>query len=139
MSNPPNSDERRRFVESLVHTWRGRLSPQTQRALSTYDVDALEAMVFAAIEVILARRGSIPGLTHAMDQGFASMRQDLDPSVLEGLRDLEMRVPQADPPAGVNHAQVSPSVVADLLDRAVDLIGQQMETIATLKAQVGET
>lgn len=136
MSTPPNSTARRNLVEGLVHTWRGRLSPQTQRALSTYDVDALEAMVFGAVEVILARRGSIPGLTHAMDEGFASMRQDLNAVILDGLRDLELRVPPdpGEPVAKVDHEQVDPSVVVGLLYRAADHIEEQRIRIADMES-----
>ena len=98
MSTPPNSTARRSLVEALVHTWRGRLSPQTQRALSTYDVDALEAMVSGAIEVIIARRGTIPGATPAMEDGFASIRQDLHLNVLAGLLDAAALIEALDGP-----------------------------------------
>lgn len=132
MNTAPSPTARRSLVDGLVHTWRGCLSPQTQRALSAYDIEALETMVYAALEVVLARRGRIPGLTPAQEEGFASMRQGLPVDILDGLRDLEMRVPPDpdDPLVAVGHEQVDPSVVAGLLYRASDLIEEQRVRLA---------
>lgn len=132
----PSPTERRNLVNGLVHTWRGRLSPEGQRALSTYDVDALEGMLVAAIEVILARRGPIPGLSFTQSEGFASMQQDLSPTILVGLRELEQRVP----PDGtrVMHEQSEPSQVAAMLYDVADLLDEQRVRIGDLQNQGGD-
>jgi hypothetical protein len=131
----PSTTERRNLVNGLVHTWRGRLSPEGQRALSTYDVEALEALFVAAIEVILARRGSVAGLSFAQSEGFSSMQQDLAPGVLDGLRELERRVP----PDGTRrlHEQSDPTHVAQVLYGAVDLLDEQRVKIGDLQSQGG--
>lgn len=132
MTTTPSANRRRSLVETIVRMWGSNLSAKTQQTLSIHDIDALEVLVFAAIEVILARRGSIPGLTQDVAEEFASMRQDLDGLVLDGLRDLEMRVPPDpdDPLVAVGHEQVDPSVVAGLLYRASDLIEEQRVRLA---------
>lgn len=132
MNAAPGPSRRRSLVETLVRSWATGLSPKTQQRFSTYDLDALEAAVFGAIEVILARRGPIPGLPQGLTEEFASMRQDLPANVLDALRDLEHRVPPDpdDPLVAVGHEQVDPSVVAGLLYRASDLIEEQRVRLA---------
>jgi hypothetical protein len=131
----PSPTERRNLVNGLVHTWRGRLSPEGQRALSTYDVEALEALFVAAIEVILARRGTIPGLTFLQSEAFASMQQDLAPGVLDGLRELDPRV--STDGTRTLHEQSDPTHVAQVLYGAVDLLDEQRVKIGDLQSQGG--
>ena len=89
----------------------------------------------AAIEVILARRGSVAGLSFAQSEGFSSMQQDLAPGVLDGLRELERRVP----PDGTRrlHEQSDPTHVAQVLYGAVDLLDEQRVKIGDLQSQGG--
>lgn len=129
-------EDRRFAVISLVNVWLGGLSPNAIEALGTHDTDDLIAKITAVLDVVISRGGNVPGMTHASSETFAAVRQDLHPSVEDGLKTLALSF-SMDAPVQI-YDQADPIDVARLLFAAADHKEQRVK-IADMQAQPEET
>lgn len=123
--------ERHDLVAQIVRVWAGGLSPGGSAAISSYDLDDLAYKISALLDVVIARRGAIPGVVHSISERAATIQQNLSPSVVEGLRLLGQQV--GEPEAAAIFEQSSTEVVSALLYQAANRLEILESRVADLE------